>query len=320
MDILGPLPVTARGNRYVLVVMDHFTKWPEAFALPNQEAATIARHLVDDVFCRFGAPSRLLSDRGQAFMGELLREVSAIFDVKQVHTSGYHPQTDGMVERFNATLANMLSAYVAADQSDWDVHLPRVLLAYRASTHTSTGDSPFFLNFGRDARLPTDVTLALEPARVIRSPTIREYRRELVKTLTEVFATVHGKVNDGQAKAKDRYDDQHREVAFEPGDRVWLYTPHRRKGLSPKLAQPWVGPYRVLERRGPVNYKLRTPNGGVLKQLVHVQRLKGMTLRKPGLRTDRPALADDDEFDADAEDDPTAFQPREVTGRDELLD
>ena len=131
-------------------------KWPEVFAVPDQSAATIANLLVKEIVSRHGVPSALLSDRGRTFLSGLLREIQQLLGFKKVNTSAYHPQTDGLVERFNRTLTSMLAKTVEQGGKDWDQRLPFVLFAYRASQKQSTLESPFFLLYGRDPRLPTE--------------------------------------------------------------------------------------------------------------------------------------------------------------------
>ena len=98
VDILGPLPESEEGNNYVLVAADYFTKWVEAYAIPNQEAVTVARKLTDEMFCRFSPPDQLHSDQGKQFESELLKEVCKIFRIKKTRTTPYHPQCDSQLE------------------------------------------------------------------------------------------------------------------------------------------------------------------------------------------------------------------------------
>ena len=153
------LPLTETGNRYVVVFLDYLTKWVEAFPTPNQSAEMIARLLVEEIFCRHGAPEHLLSDRSANFLSELILEVCKYLSIRKVNTSGYHPQTDGLVEKFNSTLISMISNVSESSGRDWDRHLPYLLFAYRASVHESTKESPFYLMYGRDPRLPSEAVL-----------------------------------------------------------------------------------------------------------------------------------------------------------------
>ena len=162
-DILGPLPVTARENKYVLVVGDYFTKWVEAYSMPNMEAKTVAELFVNQFIARFGVPDILHMDQGRNFESLLMKKTCQLLGVQKTRTSPYHPQSDGLIERFNRTLLNMLSIAAAENERDWDLHVPLLTLAYRTSMQESTGCTPFYLMFGREARLPADVVFGLPP-------------------------------------------------------------------------------------------------------------------------------------------------------------
>ena len=120
IDILGPLPVTPRGNKYMVVVMDYFTKWPEAIPIKNQEALTVAEALLENVISRFGVPIELHSDQGRNFESELFSTLMRILGINKTRTTPLHPQSDGMVERFNKTIQDNLSKFVDNNQTDWD--------------------------------------------------------------------------------------------------------------------------------------------------------------------------------------------------------
>ena len=120
VDILGPLPESEAGNSYILVAGDYFTKWMEAYAIPNQETATIAKKLVDEMFCRFSPPEQLHSDQGRQFESTLMKEICDILKIKKTRTSAYHPQCDGLVERFNRTLLSMLSTTTKDHPFNWE--------------------------------------------------------------------------------------------------------------------------------------------------------------------------------------------------------
>ena len=109
LDILGPLPLSESGNQYLLIVADYFTKWPEAYALPNQEATTVAKILVNEMICRFGVPLEIHSDQGQNFESALFKEMCCLLGMSKTRTIPLHPQSDGMVERMNRTTEAQLS-------------------------------------------------------------------------------------------------------------------------------------------------------------------------------------------------------------------
>ena len=123
VDILGELPETEQGNKYILVVSDYFTKWTESYPMPNMEAVTVARLMIEQMICRFGIPRKIHSDQGRQFESQLFSEMCRLLQIEKTRTTPYHPESDGMVERFNRTLCGMLSAYVAENHRDWDIHL-----------------------------------------------------------------------------------------------------------------------------------------------------------------------------------------------------
>ena len=130
IDVLGPLPKTEAGNKYILIIADYFTKWVEAFLLPNQKAKTVADKLVNEVICRFGVPLMIHSDQGRNFESALFAEVCQLLDIQKTRTTPYHPQSNGKVERYNRTLEMQLSTFADYNQKDWDVHIPMLLMAY----------------------------------------------------------------------------------------------------------------------------------------------------------------------------------------------
>ena len=134
-------PCSSRGKRYAIVFIDYLTKWPEVFATSDQTSVTIAQLLVEHVISRHGVPAELLSDRGTAFLSRLMLDVYKLLGIHKSNTTAYHPQTDGLVERFHRTLTDMLAKSVQQGGKDWDLRLPYVLFAYRASPQTSTGET-----------------------------------------------------------------------------------------------------------------------------------------------------------------------------------
>src|SRR5436190_15029925 len=156
IDIKGPLPLTTKRNRYLVVAMDYFTKWPEAKAIPNAKAETVAQFIFEEIICRHGVPKEILSDRGTHFNNALIDELCRRYQTKYRLTSSYRPQTNGMVERFNRTIGESL-AKLAMDndeEKEWDDYVNAVLLAYRTKKHETTGFTSFYLVIGRQARLP----------------------------------------------------------------------------------------------------------------------------------------------------------------------
>ncbi|PIK58186.1 hypothetical protein BSL78_04910 [Apostichopus japonicus] len=196
MDIMGPLPVSSRGNRYVVVIADYFTKWTEAFAIADMEAETVARVLVEEFICRFGVPEELHTDQGRQFESELFQHMCRLLDIHKTRTTPFHPQSDGMVERFNRTLEDMLSLVVSENQKDWDAWLPYLLMAYRSAEHESTGFSPAEIMLGRMVTLPLSAQLPRLPDETDSPPEFkcRDCKRRYsdLSELKRHYAEKHG--------------------------------------------------------------------------------------------------------------------------------
>jgi transposase InsO family protein len=133
IDIAGPFHPTQRENRYIMVVMDYFTKWACLIPMKEHNAQTCAKHLVEEVFCKIGIPREIHSDQGREFVSELIQEVCQLFQVNKAKTTPWRPQSDRMVERMNRTVGQMLRQYVSEHQTDWDEWLSLCNLAYNSS-------------------------------------------------------------------------------------------------------------------------------------------------------------------------------------------
>ena len=272
IDIAGPLPVSTSGNRYILVAMDYFAKWPEAYAIPNQEATTVAQVLVNEFFSRFGVPYELHSDQGRNFESNVFKECCKILGIRKTRTTPMHPESDGMVERFNRTLGQELAKQCKNQQDDWDKHLPLLLMAYRSAEHESTGYTPAQLMIGREMRLPIDLMLSPPPHADMTSPTVTDFARELRYQLSLSHAYARENLKISSEAMKLRSDARASTELLEHDDQVWLYNPKRKKGLSPKLMSPWEGPYTVVKRLSDVTYRIQRTGGGPMR-VVHYNRL-----------------------------------------------
>ncbi|KAJ3666393.1 hypothetical protein Zmor_001836 [Zophobas morio] len=156
LDIVGPLPITETGKKYILTLQDDLTKYSLAFPIKNHEATTIANKLVNHFICKFGIPKQILTDRGQDFSSLLLKEVARLFSVLSKYKHPLIiPQTNGALERSHATLADYLKHYVSDKQTDWDQWLNFAMFSYNTSVHTSTKYTPHELVFGNKPELPS---------------------------------------------------------------------------------------------------------------------------------------------------------------------
>ena len=231
-------PTSAKGNQYTIVFIDYLTKWVEVFPSSDQSALTIACLLVENIISRHGVPKELLSDCGAAFLSKLLHEVYKLMGIHKVSTTAYHPQTDGLVERFHCTLTSMLSKTTGLD---WDDRIPYVLFAYRCSVQESTGESPFFMLYGRDPQLLTKEALT-KPTELCYLE-VDDYRAELVQNLSEAWERARKDVRKAQRKQQKHLNKRVRMPNFVVGDQVFVYKPSAKTGKAYKFAKPFYGPY-----------------------------------------------------------------------------
>eukprot|EP00057_Strongylocentrotus_purpuratus_P018268 XP_011672742.1 PREDICTED: protein NYNRIN-like [Strongylocentrotus purpuratus] len=210
MDILGPLPETDRGNRYVLVIGDYFSKWIESYALPNQEARTVARVVVEEFICRYGIPRELHTDQGRNFESNLMKEVCEMLGIKKTRTCPLHPRSDGFIERFNRTLITMVSSILDPDrhQRDWDERIPYAMLAYRSAVQESTGESPAMMMLGREVTLPVDVIFT-QPSTVEREEERGDYSEQLRDRIRDAHEMARSKLELAAEKQARMYDRVH---------------------------------------------------------------------------------------------------------------
>lgn len=265
LDYMGPLPETARGNKHILVIMDHFTKWCEAVPTKDQKASTVAPILINKIFSRFGPPTVLHSDQGANFESNLMHEICDVMGITKTRTTAYHPSGDGQVERQNRTLQNMLSAFASKRRDDWDLFIDPVVYAYNSSRQESTGISPYEVVFGQTPRLPLELELGVS----LTNPGIlSDYSRSVRETLKEIRQLA--KENLSQVRIRQMESSSSKVKSWSPytvGQTVWLRRPKQWK-----LGPTWIGPYTILTRVGQVNYKVESDTGKI--SVVHHNHLK----------------------------------------------
>lgn len=273
LDVLGPFPISSSGNKYILVIMDQFTRWVEAFPITDQGAETTAKTLVNDFISRFGAPLELHTDQGRNFERVLFKNICQLFQISQTRTTPYHPASNGQVERFNRTLLQMIRCYVDQNQRDWDKHLPLLTAAYRSAQHSSTGFTPNMLMLGREVNQPQDIWLGVaERKHDGKEP--HEYVHQLGKNQAEVHELARQHLHAAQQRQKRTHDLRAQQRSYSIGDLVYIRDSTKKKGFSPKLQTPWKGPGIVKARYGPVLYEILTQRE---KKVMHHDRLKPYT-------------------------------------------
>lgn len=292
IDIMGPLPVTDNGNQYIMVLGDYFSKWTEAYALKDHTAQTVADILVTEFICRFGTPARIHTDQGREFNSELFAKLCELMEVHKTRTTPYRPQSDGMIERFNRTLQQMLALYVSQNKSDWDDHLPYLTMAYRASIHESTKCTPNLLMLGREISLPLDVMTA-----ATNFPNDKDCPSQYVEWVRDAsrnaFSTAHENLKSSFLRQKKHYDVKLKERSYDTGDVVLRWYPPE---ANQKLGLGWTGPYEVIRAISDITYKVKRCSDGK-PFIVHVDHLKPLN------KSDSESDTGDDVGDESVDDD-----------------
>lgn len=254
VDLIGPLhPITDRGNRYILTLVDYATRYPEAIALKGIETERVAEALVD-IFCRVGVPQEMLTDMGSQFTSALMNEVCRLISLKQLTTTVYHPMCNGLVERFNGSLKQMLKRMCTERPKDWDRYLNALLFAYREVPQESLKFSPFELIYGRSVRGPLSILKELWTKEPIDTEvkTTYQYVIDLKERLESTCDLARNNLEKASKKHRIYYDRSAKERNMMVGDRVLILLPTDNN----KLLMQWKGPFDVVGKVGQVDYKV----------------------------------------------------------------
>ena len=159
---MEPLPTTTSGNSYIIVATEALTRWPIAKAVPSADADEAAKFFYEEIVLQFGPPDTILTDRGTHFLNLTMERITEHLETHHLRTTAYHPQANGMTERFNGTLCTMLSKISERNIDDWDLYIPAALYAYRIRTHTALGKSPFEAMYGQIPKMANGALLGPE--------------------------------------------------------------------------------------------------------------------------------------------------------------
>ena len=259
------------GFEYILVIVDHFTRFAQAYPTRNKSGKTAADLIFNNFCLKYGFPRRLHHDQGREFENHLFQRLQEHSGVAHSRTTPYHPQGNGQVERFNRTLLGMLRSLPEDQKEDWRASVDKVVHAYNCTRNESTGFSPFFLLFGRHPRLPIDLAFGFEPKENQTKGSSTEYAARWSQQMKQAYELARKNATQAAQRRKRLYDQKAHSDDLSPGDRVLVRNLKRAEGPS-KLRSYWEDKvYTVLKQRGtnlPV-YELQPENGKGDAKVVH---------------------------------------------------
>ena len=261
MDVIGPLKKTKIGNQYILFIHDELTKFLILVPLKTQQTQSIWNALLNHYIYIFSAPKRILTNRGQSFISELMQRYEEAFRIKHIKTTSFHPQSNGSLKRTHAVISDTLKAIQNDNETEWDQNLKFVCIAYNTMVHDATGYNPFELTFGHKANLLS--TTYQNPQRTYADEVSFRKREWDAKLL---------KARETLMKSKQRYQrDQRKKIIkprsiFREGDLILVHNDHKEH----KLDIEWLGPYTIEKVKTPyyeimVNDSIRKIHGNRIK-------------------------------------------------------
>jgi hypothetical protein len=266
IDLIGILPQTPAGNRWIVTAIEYLTGWPVAKALPDAKAETIARFIHEDITMVYGPPREILSDNGSNLTAEVMQAYTRILGTKHKVTTPYHPRTNGKVENFNGFLGSTLTKLLSNKPTMlWDQYLPQALFAIRVRTHATNRHSPYSLLFGQRPRLPTDGNHP-RPLEISND----EWQRvtDRIEQMQHARMVANQRLVDKAIAAGKIRLQAVKESPFKEGDWVLVRAESRNK-----FEGRWFGPYRIEKVMLLGTYKISDPQGNIVATLINGQRL-----------------------------------------------
>lgn len=266
-----------------MTAVDHLSRYAETAALSSATAEDLANSFISNTLLRHGAPAVFLSDRGRQFLSQILEAILKAFNAVLKTTSSYHSQTNGLTERFNGTLADMISMYITSNHTNMDTVLPFMTFALNTAVQTTAGFSPFRLVYGREPTCFIDT---------IYQYTDGEGHKKCLMNFTSRAEECHQlarlRTSTQQDVSKLRYDERHRDIVYDTEDLVWLWAPVIKLARAETFLRKCFGPYRVSERTSPVHYVVEpvtalSDHRCRSTEVVHVSRLNDTSPPRPRL-------------------------------------
>ena len=243
------------GNQYVLLIVDHFTRFAQGYACTNKSAKTAAVKLYNDFVLRFGFPNKILSDQGGEFQNRLFDHLHRLAGVEKLKTTPYHPQCNGLCERMNETLIGMLRTLSKDCKSKWPTAINKMIHAYNSTQQSITGYSPFFMMFGREPRIPLDLLLETEWTQTSSKKSYDTYITDWQNQMEAAYEIAQKRTCDSRQKGREKFNEKAILLSeIQADDRVLVKNLSKSEGQGThKLKSYWEEEVYVVVKRHPEN-------------------------------------------------------------------
>ena len=270
LDVLGPFNTSSKGNKYVLGMIDQFTKWLECVPLPDQSAEKKAISAIDNFFCRFGMPLSIHTDQGSNLVGNVFKSVCELLEICKTQTTPYHPESNCQIERYHHTIVEMVWCLKLKSEKDLDIYLPHITSAIRCLENPSTGFTANKLMLGTQERYvhkPVHIHFDLMPEKFQNAG---EYVKKLDEVLRETHPIARSNSKGTLRTRKSDYDVKLNQATYQVGDKNKINSA-TLKGVSKKLLPIYDGPFLVTRVLSPVLIEIE---GQKKKKIIHHDKLK----------------------------------------------
>lgn len=279
LDFMGPFKTTQRGNTYIILAVDHFTKYVEGAATASFNSRITAQFVHDTIICRYGMVEKILSDQGVNFESHLFHHLCILIGADKVRTSPYHPQCNGLTERTNKVIKPNLAKFVNETHDDWDMFLQMAISAYNNSYHSTIGVTPFEAMFGRPSIQVADVLLNNQLPASTKMSEVSNFIRALRLNADYISSTIRENTNRAQTRQKKYHDQNIRnKIVFKVGDLVKIQNFRVRPNHSKSFEPKFLGPFKITEMLNDLNYRIAANDSKPL--VVHYDRMSYFKARE----------------------------------------
>ena len=267
MDIIGPMGKSDNGFKYCFVMIDVLTRYLICEPLKTKSALEVAQVFFDSIICKQGVPKTVVTDNGKEFVNSIFEEVAKLLNMTHLKTTAYHPQANGVIERANGSVVNILRTLVQENTTIWDTMLPLTAFAYNTGYNRSIRDCPFYLMYLRDPSYPFEIVKEEKSWY-----NIDDFKQEMATKANRIYARCQLYLEEAKGELEKNQSKRSRIKPLSVGNRVYVKRVPT-KGEPTKLQPPYSGPFRVIEKISDVVIKVRNIRSGAIKTL-HTDRVR----------------------------------------------